>query len=94
VTTPTRMSFSMHTTATRRMMPHTAITRVETDDTIARRTEAPHLSLQARASSTRPSGGLDSQPNFVNWPIWSSTLGKRTLMYGLLPASLLARRCG
>jgi hypothetical protein len=45
VITPTRAPFSMHAGATRRMAPHTAITRVGVDATIARRTEAPHLSL-------------------------------------------------
>jgi hypothetical protein len=84
VTTPTRVSFSMHAAATRRMAPHAAITHAEADDMIARRTKAPHPSLWVHASSARPFGGLNSQPDFVNRPTLSSTLGKRTLMCGLL----------
>jgi hypothetical protein len=49
----------MHVVATRRMVLHVAITRVEVDDTIARRIGAPRPSLWVLASSVRPSRGLD-----------------------------------
>jgi hypothetical protein len=76
--------FSMHANAIRRMAPHMDITHAEVDAIIARRTESPHLSHRVRMSSARPSGGLYSQPDFINRPTLSSTLGKRTLMCGLL----------
>jgi hypothetical protein len=66
----------MHASATRRMVLHVAIIRAEVDATIARRTKGPHLSLRVLASLARPSGGLDSQPDFINRPTLLSTLGK------------------
>jgi hypothetical protein len=71
-----RASFSMHADTTRRMAPHAAITHAEADTTIARGTKAPHPSLWVPVSSARPSGGLDSQPDSINQPTLSSTLGK------------------
>jgi hypothetical protein len=79
----TRAPFPMRVGAIRRMALHVVIIHGEADTTIARKTEAPHLSLRVHASSARLSGELDSQPDSDNHPTSSSTLGKQTLRCGL-----------